>query len=416
MWRDRGGTHAGHAADRRDRLSRPGRDGRGGAVERVAGMPRELSPMTAAPAARAVLVTRPGGSRDPLVARLAGSGVRVHAVPAVAIRDVSPGGDLDAAAGDLSGFDWVVLTSATAVAALVAALGRVERRPAPVESPGRPGVAAGGMASAPAGPRFAAVGPATARALREAGIAVTVEAADATGAGLGHALRAAGDLAGRRLLLPRASAAGPELPALLRAAGADVREVVAYETVEGPAASLPALAAALADPLLGAVVVASGSAVRGLLAMAAVADAGAAGSPPLEAVLRALPFVSIGPSTSEEVRRLGLDLAAEAVAPTVDALADAVLFALERRGAPEPPDVGELREVPAVRDAREHRDTREVRDAAPGPPDVGEPRDSREVWDAAPVPRAGERREATHPRPSPGDGLSIDAHPTEVHR
>ena len=341
--------------------------------------------MTAAPAAPAVLVTRPGGSRDPLVARLSGSGVRVHAVPTVAIHDVTPGGDLDAAAGDLSGYDWVVMTSATAVAALVAALGRVERRPAPVEAPGRSGVAAGVMTSAPAGPRFAAVGPATARALREAGIAVTVEAADATGAGLGHALRAAGDLAGRRLLLPRASAAGPELPALLRAAGADVREVVAYETVEGPAASLPALATALADPLLGAVVVASGSAVRGLLAIAAIAGAGAADSSPLEAVLRALPFVSIGPSTSEEVRRLGLDLAAEAVAPTVDALADAVLDVLGRRGAPEPADVPELRDAP------------DVRDAAPGP-------------------RAGERRDATQPRPCSGDGPSIDAHPTEVHR
>ena len=353
-------------------------------------VPCELSPMTAAPGARAVLVTRPGGSRDPLAARLAGSGVRVHAVPTVAIGDVTPGGDLDAAAADLSGYDWVVMTSATAVAALVAALRRVERHPTTVESPGRPGVAAGAMASGTAamasaagemasgtaGPRFAAVGPATARALREAGIAVTVEAADATGAGLGHALRAAGDLAGRRLLLPRASAAGPELPALLRAAGADVREVVAYETVEGPAASLPALAAALADPLLGAVVVASGSAVRGLLAIAAIASAGAADrgaadrgaaeSSSLEAVLRALPFVSIGPSTSEEVRRLGLDLAAEAVAPTIDALADAVLCVLERR--------------------------------------------------AAPGPRAGERREATHPRPSSGDGPSIDAQPTEVHR
>jgi uroporphyrinogen-III synthase len=334
--------------------------------------------MTAAPAAPAVLVTRPGGSRDPLVARLAGSGVRVHAVPTVAIGDVTPGGDLDVVAGDLSGYDWVVVTSTTAVAALVAALGRAGRRPAPVQAPGRAGVAVGGAVSAPAGtvsatggPRFAAVGPATARALREAGIPVTVAAADATGAGLGDALRSAGDLVGRRLLLPRASAAGPELPALLRAAGAEVREVVAYETVEGPAASLPALAAAVADPLLGAVVVASGSAVRGLLAIAAIADAAAADPAaaepsPLETVLRALPFVSIGPTTSEEVRRLGLDLAAEAAAPTVDALADAVLGVLGRRGAPGP--------------------------------------------------RAGERRDATRPRPRSGDGPSIDAHPTEVHR
>ena len=356
--------------------------------------------MTAAPAMRAVLVTRPLGARDPLATRLAAAGVRARAVPAVALRDVDPGGDLDAAAADLARYDWVVMTSASAVAALSGALGRTARRSSPGLAQRLSEVAAprvsGGPAAAPAGPRFAAVGSATARALREAGIEVSVEAADATGTGLGHALQAAGDLAGRRVLLPRASAAAPGLPALLRAAGADVCEVVAYETVEGPAASLPALTAALADPLLGAVAVASGSAVRGVVALAAMAGSGAgvgsgavvdsaADSPPLEAILRALPFVSIGPSTSEEVRRLGLDLAAEAVSPTVDALADAVLYVLERRGALEPPD------------ARVHRDTREVRDAAPGP-------------------RAGERREATHPRPSPGDGLSIDAHPTEVHR
>ena len=316
--------------------------------------------MTAASATRAVLVTRPGGARDSLARRLTGAGVRVHAVPTVAIRDVAPGGDLDAAAADLARYDWVVMTSAAAVAALAAALGRAGRRPVPGRPQGRSVVEAVGMATAHARPRFAAVGPATARALREAGMEVTVEAADATGTGLGRALQATGELAGRRVLLPRASAAAPGLPALLRVAGAEVCEVVAYETVEGPAASRPALVAALADPLLGAVAVASGSAVRGLLALAA--PAGPAADPArLEVVLRALPFVSIGPSTSDEVRRLGLALAAQAAVPTVDALADAILDVLERRDVPEPRDV-------------------------------------------------------LQPRRRSGDGLPTDDHPTEVHR
>ncbi len=295
--------------------------------------------MTAVPATRAVLVTRPGGAGDPLARRLAEAGIRVHAVPTVATRDVAPGGDLDAAVSDLDRYDWVVVTSATGAAALAAALGRVAGGHVP--------------ARATAVPRFAAVGPATANALREAGLEVTVQAVDVTGTGLGRALQAVDELAGRRVLLPRASAAAPELPALLRAAGADVREVVAYETVEGPLSSRDALAAALADPLLGAVAVASGSAVRGLVALAATAGPGAAGPAPsvtdpdagtLAADLRALPFVSIGPSTSDEVRRLGLRLAAQAAAPTVDALADAILDVLERR--PRPGDVFSVADHP----------------------------------------------------------------------
>ncbi len=261
-------------------------------------------------AGRAALVTRPAGATDPLVARLEGAGLRVHAVPTVLTRQVPPGGELDLAVAQLERFDWVVVTSVVGVAALRSALERV------------------GHAVTSGAPRSAAVGPATARALREAGLAVDVEAPEATGRGLLPALQRVEALAGKRVLLPRASAASSELPALLREAGADVREVVAYETVEGPQSSREALRAALADPLLGVIVVASGSAVRGLVALADGPVAGQVSERGQSARLRALPFVSIGPSTSAEVRRFGLDLAAEAAAPTVDALVDAVLGAL----------------------------------------------------------------------------------------
>ncbi len=263
-----------------------------------------------------VLVTRPAGPDDPLALRLLAAGVRVHAVPTVVTVDVPPGDELDRAAAALDAYDWVVVTSVAGVTALAGAVARV----------GRPG------AGAPRTPRFAAVGPATARALRAAGFEVALEASDGSGSGLARDLLRAAPLGtglfGRRLLLPRASAASPELPALLRGAGAEVRDVVAYRTVEGPEASRPALVAALDDPGLAAIVVASGSAVRGLLRLAGtVRESGAqvGGPPAAMRELSAIPFVSIGPSTSAEVRRSGLRLAAEAVAPTVDALAEATL-------------------------------------------------------------------------------------------
>lgn len=174
------------------------------------------------------------------------------------------------------------------------------------------------------------MGSATAGALEGAGLAVAATSSDGTGLGLLPALEATESITGRSIVLPRASAADDRLPSALRERGADVRVVVAYETVEAPAESQGPLRAALADPDLQAVVVASGSAVRGLLGLL---DPPGSAADHAAARLRNLPFVSIGPSTSDEVRRLGLELGAEAATPSVDALADAVLaFLAASRG------------------------------------------------------------------------------------
>ncbi len=281
--------------------SRPGSTG-SGERSRPAGRP-------------AVLVTRPAGVDDPLVGRLAVAGVRVHAVPTVATRPVAAGGDLDRAASDLQEADWVLLTSAAAFHALADAVARV----------------GASWPQAGSRPRFAAVGRATAGVLERAGVTVAATSPDGTGLGLVPVLESAESLAGRRIVLPRASAADERLPSALRQRGADVRDVVAYETVEAPGESRGPLLAALADPDLQAVIVASGSAVRGLLGLLDLS-----GSPADRAAarLRTLPFVSIGPSTSDEVRRLGLVLGAEAATPSVDALSDAVLAFLAATRAP----------------------------------------------------------------------------------
>jgi uroporphyrinogen-III synthase len=229
----------------------------------------------------AVLVTRPDGESDPLVHALRRRGYRVHAAPMVLTEPV------DFNAASLADCDWIVLTSARGVKAL---------------------------ATLPPGPRFAAVGPETARALRARGITPSHVPGRADGADLGDTLP---DVEGKRIALVRASAAGEDLPDRLRRRGANVEEVTAYRTVEGPAASAETLRAALADPELRAVVFASGSAVRGFLRLG--------GS-------NRLPAITIGPRTTSSARGRGFVVIAQADAQSVSGLADAVVHALPMEG------------------------------------------------------------------------------------
>ena len=224
-----------------------------------------------------VLVTRPAGAEDPLVAELESRGYRVSAVPTVATRAMHVHWP------DLRQFDWIVVTSAAGVEALP---------------------------EIPAGPRWAAVGESTARALGAKGAEADFVPAVASGASLAEELP---DPAGLSVLLVRASRADADLPAILRQRGATVEEITAYETIEGPDESAPDLHAALAQPGVAAVVFASGSAVRGFVAL---------GGP------TALPAITIGPRTTDVAREAGFTVVAEAAEPGARQLADAVARAI----------------------------------------------------------------------------------------
>jgi len=254
-----------------------------------------------------VLSTRPAGAADPLVAALEAAGHRVHAVPTVELKHVDPGGPLDLAVAGLDAYDWIVVTSAAGAVAVLAAMGRTIR-------PGRVDVAS---------PRWAAVGRTTATVLEEAGVRVDVVPEVSRGDAITQALHpATGSLADRRVLLPRSSRADGVLPAALLAAGATVDDVVAYRTVEGPPANAPALMDALSDSELQAIVLCSGSAVRGMLAL--TATSAATGATPVQPRIAATPLVSIGRSTSSAIRKAGLLVAVEASQPSVDDLVAAV--------------------------------------------------------------------------------------------
>ncbi|HEY1421305.1 MAG TPA: uroporphyrinogen-III synthase [Candidatus Dormibacteraeota bacterium] len=224
-----------------------------------------------------VLVTRPAGSTDVLVQALERMGYRVHAVPTVATEPVTFSAD------SLASFDWVVVTSAQGVNALH---------------------------RMPAGPRFAAVGLKTADALRARGVQPDHVAPLASGASLADTLP---EVNGKRVALVRASAAGSDLPERLGARGAIVELITAYRTIEGPPGSAAAMLDALADPALALAVFASGSAIRGYLALGGT---------------NRVPAVTIGPRTTVIAKELGFQVIAEANERSAESLAAAVAAAL----------------------------------------------------------------------------------------
>jgi uroporphyrinogen III methyltransferase/synthase len=150
----------------------------------------------------------------------------------------------------------------------------------------------------------AAIGPGTARALRDRGIEPDVVPDRAVAEGLVEALR---DVPVERALIARAAEGRDVLPDALRQRGAHVDVVALYETVAEPLDDGTKAAAAGADYLLFT----SGSSVRFF-----VAAGGSLTGPRL---------VAIGPATSAELRAHGAEPDVEADPHTPDGLIEALL-------------------------------------------------------------------------------------------
>ena len=140
-------------------------------------------------------------------------GELVH-TPLITITDPEDWRALDAAVARIDSYTLIVLTSRYAVTALLERL-----------------LARGADGRRLAHARLAAIGRATAAALRARGLAADTVAHSEHTDGLLAALRDAGLLAGERVLLPRSFLADDTLPTALREAGAEVTAVTAYRNV-----------------------------------------------------------------------------------------------------------------------------------------------------------------------------------------
>ncbi len=236
-----------------------------------------------------VLVPRPAGHGSSLVTLLAREGAMAQAIPMISILPPVDSATLDAAILALAAgeFSWVGFTSVNALRSVLDRAGQLALSPA-----------------LPADTRVAAVGPATAAALRTAGLPVDLTPGQGgSGAVLASIWPTAGG--GESVLLPQSEIASPDLAQGLRAKGFRVEAVTAYRTVPSPLAD--SVAADLAAGAYEAVLLTSPSTARSL-ARTPIADGTVLGA--------------IGMSTSAAATAAGLHITYTAHDPTDLALID----------------------------------------------------------------------------------------------
>lgn len=246
-----------------------------------------------------ILVTRPKDQARSLTGALEALGASVIAAPAIRIQPPDDFAPLDRAIRKLERFDWIVFTSVNGVRAFF----ERRRRARPDASLARV--------------RFAAIGPATARALEahDPSIAAEVVPERYVAEDVFRALKEADELSGKRILLPRADIAREALPRLLREAGAFVVVVCAYRT-EPDAESIERAVRLAEKGGVDLVTFTSGSTVRSFFEVARSRSPKASFE---------FACASIGPITSAALRGLGLEPDVEAAEHTADGLVEAIL-------------------------------------------------------------------------------------------
>lgn len=237
-----------------------------------------------------VVITRAAHQIESFTRVFAAAGAEIIHLP---LLEVIPPDDPDAlrrAAERLGHHDWLLFTSANAVDAFLPGV------PLPL----------------PARTRIAVVGPATAQAVRQQGFTPALRAATSRAEGLLDEL--APRIAKQRVLIPQADDARPFLADGLRAAGAVVETLVAYRK-SSPAESARRISTVLDTTRPCWVTLTSPRIARHFIALVE------------ETKTLRCHLISIGPVTSNELRRLGREPDAEAAMPTAEAMLQAILNA-----------------------------------------------------------------------------------------
>jgi uroporphyrinogen III methyltransferase/synthase len=241
-----------------------------------------------------IIVTRARDQADALGARLRTLGADVVELPTIDIRPPHDSAALDQAIAELGCYDWLIFTSANGVRFF---LERLDRSRVDLRS---------------LQAKICAIGPATRAAIEALHLKVDLMGKEYIAEGLLDAF-APHDLAGKRVLLPRAAVARDLVPVELARRGARVDVVEAYRTEIPEDASERAreLFAAVRRP--DCITFTSSSTVQNFVAAA---------GPQTLADIR---VATIGPVTSNTAHTLGIRVDAEAQPYTIDGLVNAVL-------------------------------------------------------------------------------------------
>lgn len=238
---------------------------------------------------RRVIVTRAREQSGDLVARLSELGAQAIEIPVIEMAAPDNTWHLDICIERLESYDWFVFTSANAVKFFIARIDDLRRIKG----------------------HICAVGRATAEALRSMHLTVDLVPELSTGEGVAAAFESM-NMLGLKVLFPCAGGAREIIPAKLDALGAIVDAPVVYRNVIPPDAQARLekymAAAAKADWVMFT----SPSTVNNFL--------GLGGAPLLETAR----IASIGPTTSEAIRKHGFAVHVEPETTSTDAMIDAI--------------------------------------------------------------------------------------------
>jgi uroporphyrinogen III methyltransferase/synthase len=250
---------------------------------------------------RRIVVTRSREQAGELIAMLEERGAEAIAAPTIRIGPPDDLAALDRACAEAGTFDWIVFTSANGVDHFMARL------------------LANGDVRDLKGVRLCTIGPATASRVTRYGIRVDLTPPEYRAEAVADALKATGDLAGMRFLLPRADIARELLADELRGAGAQVVEVAAYKTTVGGADrdSDHDVYRMLLDRQIDAVTFTSASTVRNFCAIYGAEQAAD--------LLRTTVVASIGPVTAEAAQQLDIATTVMPERYTIPDLVDALV-------------------------------------------------------------------------------------------
>jgi uroporphyrinogen III methyltransferase/synthase len=241
--------------------------------------------------AQRIVVTRAKDQADSMCGALRQSGAEVVELPTIEIRDAPDYRALDAAIARLGEYQWLIFTSVNGVKYF---LDRLD---------------AGASDLRAIRGKLCAIGPATREALEQFHLKVDVVAEQYVAEGLLNSLSGF-DLDGARVLIARAAVARDVLPDELRRRGAKVDVVEAYRT--GAPATLAASARVALEAKPDWITFTSSSTASNLIEACGVGS------------LHGVKIASIGPVTSETLRKAGLQVTVEASPHTVPALIDAI--------------------------------------------------------------------------------------------
>ncbi len=244
-----------------------------------------------------ILVTRSRGQASELSQKLEEEGARVFEMPTLEFRAPKDWKPVDRAVHRLSQKDWLVFTSANGVNFFFERLKFLKKD---IRVLGRV--------------LIAAIGPMTARVLKERGLEADLVASEFRTGGLLKTFKRRG-IRGKKILLLRAHESHEDLPQGLLKMGAKVEEVEIYQQRIPRKNALP-LARILSQDVPDLIVFASSNTVRNYMALAKMAG--------VEEHARKIPVASIGPMTTKTAKEIGLKVVAQPRRSTIPNLVEAI--------------------------------------------------------------------------------------------